>query len=486
MKLEIREKSSSTSWEIEPEGGVIGRDGGPAEVVVKDPSVSKRHAKVYAVDGKWFVKDLASSNGTFFNNERLTGPVQVAPGQSFRVASHVFEVVRVVGSAEPTDASVEPASAEDETRAMGSSPRLEPNKPAAKKETSAQKKSPPKEEAPPPDEDVEPPPPEEKDESAESAPTPFVPDEPPPEKSDKSGKGKAAAERSRSGARKPAGKNAAAAAGGALAELKEKGVGYFMIAVPKAAAYYLAAVPMMALNPLGHVRKGIAEPRFPAMGPLELVSYALPGGLFAALVGFVCTLIVQAVKGTITIGSILPVGPLVGAVVGALIAGFLWHPVTTWIVNKLKGSSDDVGRSNMLVMVYTAVALTAVPTGLATLFALIPYPIVSIIPALLSLASSLISTWVVYSWFKHFNVVKWFQQLLLGLGALAVLGTGYTVAGAMVATVKSVFSGSGSSSGTEAAAKEEPKSVEAEKKEEAAEEKKEAKAEEAKEAAEEK
>jgi diguanylate cyclase (GGDEF)-like protein len=49
---------------------VIGRDES-AEIVVSDPSISRRHAKIAQADGKVTLTDLASSNGTFVNDKRL-------------------------------------------------------------------------------------------------------------------------------------------------------------------------------------------------------------------------------------------------------------------------------------------------------------------------------------------------------------------------------------------------------------------------------
>ncbi len=34
--------------------------------------ISRRHARVYTREGKWYVEDLDSTNGTFVNDERLT------------------------------------------------------------------------------------------------------------------------------------------------------------------------------------------------------------------------------------------------------------------------------------------------------------------------------------------------------------------------------------------------------------------------------
>ncbi len=51
----------------------IGRDSGN-EVVVNDPEVSRKHARLTFQGGTWVIEDLGSTNGTFVNESRLSGP----------------------------------------------------------------------------------------------------------------------------------------------------------------------------------------------------------------------------------------------------------------------------------------------------------------------------------------------------------------------------------------------------------------------------
>jgi pSer/pThr/pTyr-binding forkhead associated (FHA) protein len=48
----------------------IGRDE-TCEIVLRDSIVSKHHAEVCLVDGRWLLRDLNSTNGTFFNNQAV-------------------------------------------------------------------------------------------------------------------------------------------------------------------------------------------------------------------------------------------------------------------------------------------------------------------------------------------------------------------------------------------------------------------------------
>ena len=53
-----------------------------------DTTVSRRHAELTPDDGRWFLRDLESSNGTFINGERISGDrVELSPGDQIRCGS---------------------------------------------------------------------------------------------------------------------------------------------------------------------------------------------------------------------------------------------------------------------------------------------------------------------------------------------------------------------------------------------------------------
>jgi FHA domain/Domain of unknown function (DUF1707) len=57
---------------------VLGRSSG-CHLVLADDSVSRRHAELIALDGRWHVRDLGSTNGTWLNG-RQVGDAEVRPG----------------------------------------------------------------------------------------------------------------------------------------------------------------------------------------------------------------------------------------------------------------------------------------------------------------------------------------------------------------------------------------------------------------------
>jgi len=59
-------------------------------VVLQDPLASTRHAYVVLHEGKWCVRDLGSTNGTFVNHKRIE-LAELAPGDRIRVGNTTFE-----------------------------------------------------------------------------------------------------------------------------------------------------------------------------------------------------------------------------------------------------------------------------------------------------------------------------------------------------------------------------------------------------------
>jgi hypothetical protein len=64
----------------------IGRDKN-VEVVLTDPEVSRRHARLETQGGVVFVRDLESSNGTFLNGQRLRSAIETREGDTIDVGT---------------------------------------------------------------------------------------------------------------------------------------------------------------------------------------------------------------------------------------------------------------------------------------------------------------------------------------------------------------------------------------------------------------
>lgn len=84
-----------TVFPVEGEQLIIGRDPANA-IVINDPEVSRRHARLTLQGGRYVLEDLGSTNGTFVNGRRLTGAYVLKPGDVVSLGetiSMVFEAV---------------------------------------------------------------------------------------------------------------------------------------------------------------------------------------------------------------------------------------------------------------------------------------------------------------------------------------------------------------------------------------------------------
>jgi len=85
--LEIDGGQESTKrFVVSPTGLRIGR-APPADIVLSDRQVSRSHCLVELADGGLRVSDLNSTNGTFIDGERISGPSPLAVGSMLRVGT---------------------------------------------------------------------------------------------------------------------------------------------------------------------------------------------------------------------------------------------------------------------------------------------------------------------------------------------------------------------------------------------------------------
>ena len=68
----------------------VGRAAG-CQITLDDTYVSQLHARVFAKDGGWFVEDLGSTNGTYLNTKRVSGPLAVKRGDRIKIGAVVME-----------------------------------------------------------------------------------------------------------------------------------------------------------------------------------------------------------------------------------------------------------------------------------------------------------------------------------------------------------------------------------------------------------
>lgn len=92
------------NWLLNPGAYVVGRDP-EADLVVDDSTVSRRHARIEVIDSRRVrLTDLGSLNGTFVNDRRMAGTVELSPGEAITFGSVPF--VLTAGDTVPRDEEV--------------------------------------------------------------------------------------------------------------------------------------------------------------------------------------------------------------------------------------------------------------------------------------------------------------------------------------------------------------------------------------------
>lgn len=69
----------------------IGRAAG-CQITLDDTYSSQIHARVFSRDGTWQVEDLGSTNGTWLNRQKVSGPMVIKPGDRLQIGNTVLEL----------------------------------------------------------------------------------------------------------------------------------------------------------------------------------------------------------------------------------------------------------------------------------------------------------------------------------------------------------------------------------------------------------
>lgn len=75
MYLEVSAKNKKIVYDIHNKTEIIIGSLHTCDLILSDPSVSRKHAKIFYTEGKWFVADQGSTNGTHLDGK------QIIPGQ---------------------------------------------------------------------------------------------------------------------------------------------------------------------------------------------------------------------------------------------------------------------------------------------------------------------------------------------------------------------------------------------------------------------
>ena len=94
MSVRLRvEGPGIAPFEREVEGPeiIIGRAAG-AGLSITDSGVSRQHARLFERDGRWWIEDLGARNGTRLNEQRLTTPAMLRPGDRIGIGETIIQL----------------------------------------------------------------------------------------------------------------------------------------------------------------------------------------------------------------------------------------------------------------------------------------------------------------------------------------------------------------------------------------------------------
>jgi pSer/pThr/pTyr-binding forkhead associated (FHA) protein len=79
---------SGSAYEIPSQGATLGR--GDVEIRLDDPFASAHHARISREGHVVVIEDLGSTNGTYLNEQPLSGPQPLHPGDRIRIGDCEF------------------------------------------------------------------------------------------------------------------------------------------------------------------------------------------------------------------------------------------------------------------------------------------------------------------------------------------------------------------------------------------------------------
>ena len=86
----LRDKQTNKIYELTGSVNKIGRDETNSIYIHEDQYVSRHHARVLLMQGKYFVEDLESTNGTLYNGDELVDRKVLNDGDIITVGKTEF------------------------------------------------------------------------------------------------------------------------------------------------------------------------------------------------------------------------------------------------------------------------------------------------------------------------------------------------------------------------------------------------------------
>ena len=86
IRVRIRRMRTDETAEIDKESFVIGKSVEADFVVKENPTVSRKHARIFRTEEGYCLEDLNSSNHVYVDGEQIHSPVRLADGSVFRLS----------------------------------------------------------------------------------------------------------------------------------------------------------------------------------------------------------------------------------------------------------------------------------------------------------------------------------------------------------------------------------------------------------------
>ena len=96
-KLVLLQAGEAIPYELSPQETVLGRHP-DCTIQLQSNMVSRRHARVVARDGRHFVEDLGSGNGTYLNGQRIDGAVELKHNDRIKLGPILLRFESLSGS----------------------------------------------------------------------------------------------------------------------------------------------------------------------------------------------------------------------------------------------------------------------------------------------------------------------------------------------------------------------------------------------------
>ncbi|MBI2252755.1 MAG: FHA domain-containing protein [Armatimonadetes bacterium] len=70
----------------------IGRDKNNDFILPLDKFISRNHAQIKVKDGKYYIEDLKSANGTFINEKQISEETMLSEGEIFKLGQTALRI----------------------------------------------------------------------------------------------------------------------------------------------------------------------------------------------------------------------------------------------------------------------------------------------------------------------------------------------------------------------------------------------------------